>query len=107
MPELVVTISAVRMGALDMAIGGLLGSNMFNMAIVAIDDIFYLPGPVLRDVSLAHAFSALSAIMMSAIFIVGMVYRPSGRVLGTVGWASIFLALIFVANSVVLFLYGD
>ncbi len=106
MPELVVTITAVRMGALDMAIGGLLGSNMFDVAIVAIDDVFYLAGPVLREVSLAHAFSALSAIMMSGIFIVGMVYRPSGRVLGTVGWASIFLALIFVANSIVLFLYG-
>ncbi|MCB1597120.1 MAG: sodium:calcium antiporter, partial [Gammaproteobacteria bacterium] len=97
----------VRMGALDMAIGGLLGSNMFDAAIVAIDDIFYLPGPILRDVSVAHAFSALSAIMMSGIFIVVMVYRPSRRVLGTVGWASIFLAVIFVVNSVVLFMYGD
>lgn len=107
MPELVVTITAVRMGALDMAIGGLLGSNMFDAAIVAIDDVFYLPGPILRDVSVAHAFSALSAIMMSGIFIVVMVYRPSRRVLGTIGWASIFLTVIFVTNSVVLFMYGD
>jgi cation:H+ antiporter len=107
MPELVVTITAVRMGALDMAIGGLLGSNMYDVLIVAIDDVFYLSGPVLRDVSLAHVFSALSAIMMSGIFIVGMVYRPSGRVLGTVGWASIFLTVIFLVNSIVLFLHGD
>ena len=31
LPELVVTISALRMGAVDLAIGNLLGSNLFNM----------------------------------------------------------------------------
>ena len=32
LPELVVTVTAVRMGALDLAIGNALGSNLFNMA---------------------------------------------------------------------------
>ncbi|WP_290792400.1 hypothetical protein [Flavihumibacter sp. UBA7668] len=41
LPEIAVSIAAVRMGALDMAIGGLLGSNIFNILILSIDDLFY------------------------------------------------------------------
>lgn len=43
LPELAVTLSALRIGALDMAIGNLLGSNLFNVAIIAVDDVFYRP----------------------------------------------------------------
>src|SRR3989344_5059987 len=49
LPELAVTLSALRLGALDMAIGNLLGSNLFNVAIVGIDDLFYRPGDLLAD----------------------------------------------------------
>ncbi len=49
MPELAVTLSALRMGALDMAIGNLLGSNLFNVVIIAVDDLFYRPGALLAD----------------------------------------------------------
>jgi cation:H+ antiporter len=33
------SIAAVRLGALDMALGNLFGSNLSNMAILAIDSI--------------------------------------------------------------------
>ena len=61
LPELAVTLSALRLGALDMAIGNLLGSNLFNVAIVAIDDLFYRPGDLLAHVSPVHAITAASA----------------------------------------------
>jgi cation:H+ antiporter len=106
-PELVVTMAALRIGALDMAIGNLLGSNMFNIFILAVDDFFYLPGPLFSAVSPAHAVSALSAIMMTGIAIIGLLYRPPKRVFRTVGWASIFLFCIYLINSYMLFLYGS
>ena len=65
LPELVVTIAAVRYGALNMAVAGLLGSNLFNMLILAIEDGLYLPGPLLAHVSPAHAVSAISAMIMT------------------------------------------
>jgi cation:H+ antiporter len=64
-PEIVVTVSALRMGAIDLAIGNLFGSNLFNVAILAIDDLAYLPGPLFADVSISHIASAFSAMMMS------------------------------------------
>jgi cation:H+ antiporter len=105
-PELVVTIAAMQIGALDMAIGNLFGSNLFNCLIIAIDDLFYTPGPLLEAVTPAHSVSALSALMMTGVAVVGLLYRPTSRVLKTVGWASIFLFLIYLLNSVMLFLYG-
>ncbi len=54
-PELVVTVSALRLGAADMAIAGLLGSNLFDILILAVDDIAYRKGPLLHAASPAHA----------------------------------------------------
>lgn len=47
LPELAVTIAAVRIGAVDMAVANLLGSNLFDMLVLAVDDFFYVPGPLL------------------------------------------------------------
>jgi cation:H+ antiporter len=105
-PELVVTISALRIGALDMAIGNLLGSNLFDIAILALDDLLYLPGPILSYVSVTHGVSALSAMVMTGVAIIGLLYRPRPRVFKTVGWVSIFLFLVYLLNSYILFLHG-
>ena len=105
-PEVVVTVAALRMGAVDLAIGNLFGSNLFNIAILAIDDLAYLPGPLLADVSLTHATSAFSAMMMSGLAVVGLVLRPQSRVLRTVSWISLLLLVIYLLNALFLYLYG-
>lgn len=106
-PELVVTIAAVRLGALDLAIGNLLGSNLFDMLIVAADDLFFPDGPILSYVAPVHAVSAFSAMMMTGVAIVGLLYRPRGRLFKTVGWLSLFLFSLYLLNSYVLYLYGE
>ncbi len=107
LPELVVTIAALRLGALDLAIANLLGSNLFDIAILAVDDAFFLEGPLLSHVSPLHAVSAVSAMIMSAIVIVGLLYRPRTRLFRTVGWTSIFLLCVYLLNSFVLALHGE
>jgi cation:H+ antiporter len=105
-PEVVVTVAALRMGAVDLAIGNLFGSNLFNIAILAIDDLFYLPGPLLAHVSLTHATSAFSAMMMSGLAVVGLVMRPVSRVFRTVSWISLLLLVIYLLNTLFLYLHG-
>ena len=107
LPELVVTIAAVRIGAVDMAIANLLGSNLFNIAILAIDDAVFLRGPLLSHVSPMHAVSAVSAVVMTGLVIVALLYRPRARVLRTVGWASLGLLTVYLLNSYFLYLHGD
>jgi len=107
LPEAVVTVGALRIGALDMAVSNLLGSNLFNILILAIDDILYLDGPILSHVSPLHGLSALSAIMMCGVVIVGLIYRPRGRVLRFASWAGLMLLSIYIINSLILFLRGE
>jgi cation:H+ antiporter len=106
LPEIVVTVSALRIGALDLAVSNLLGSNLFNLVIIAIDDLFYVKGPLLSHVSGLHAVSALSVVMMSGVAVVGLFYRPRERLFRTVGWTSLLLLSIYLLNTFFLFLYG-
>lgn len=107
LPELAVTLSALRLGALDMAIGNLLGSNLFNVAIIAIDDVFYSPGVLLDNVSPVHAVTAASAITMTGLALVGLFFKPKGRVLRAMSWVSIGLVALYLFNTSVVFLHGE
>ncbi len=107
LPEVVVTVSALRIGAVDMAIADLFGSNLFDLLILAIDDLLFFKGPILSDVSVGHRLTVVTAIMMTGIAIVGLLYRPKKRVLKTVGWVSLFLLVLYVLNAYVLTLAGE
>ncbi|MDD5471075.1 MAG: sodium:calcium antiporter [Sideroxydans sp.] len=102
-PEAAVTVSALRIGALDMAIANLLGSNLFDIVILAIDDAFYTKGPLLAHVDISHALTALTAVMMGTLVIVGLVFRPQGRVVLGLTWISLGLLMLYVLNSWLLF----
>ena len=105
-PEFVVTISALRLGAIDMAIGNLLGSNLFDILILAIDDIAYAKGPILAAVSPAHAVTAFAAVTMSGIFIVAVLYPPETCFRGTVGWVSLSLLMVYLLSLYAIYLHG-
>jgi cation:H+ antiporter len=103
LPELVVTLSALRMGALDMAVANLLGSNLFDVAIIAIDDALYLPGPILQAVSPLHLSTAVVAMTMNAVVIVALRVRAARRMLGLLGGASLTLLALYLFNAWVVF----
>lgn len=105
-PELVVTISALRIGAVDMAIGNLLGSNLFNLLVLAVDDLFYLPGSLLAAASPAHAATAFAVVMMTGVVIAALLYRPQTRLFRTIGWPSVVLLGIAGLNAYIVFLHG-
>lgn len=106
LPEMAVTLGALRLGALDMALGNLLGSNLFNVAILAVDDAFYVRGPLLADVAAAHAGTAVTALVMTGLVIIGLVMRPQGRTLRVVSWVSVGLAATYVVNAALIYLGG-
>ncbi len=105
-PEIAVTLAAARMGALNLAIGNVFGSNMFNIVILAIDDIFFRQGPLLAHVSLVHAASALTAVIMTGMAIAAMSYRrAAGASLAVLGLDAA-LILLFLCDAALLFQFG-
>lgn len=105
-PELVTTVAALKIGAVDLAIGNLLGSNLFDVLILAIDDVAYQSGPLYGYVSEQHTVSAFTAAAMSGTVIVALTFRPATRILGFGSWASFALLGLYLLNAVVQFLHG-
>lgn len=103
LPELVVSVSALKIGATQMAIANLFGSNMFNILIVAIDDLFYTKGPLLGAVSASHALTGLMAVIMSAIAIIGLAYRPKRKTFLILGWDSASIVLAYIISMLSLY----
>jgi cation:H+ antiporter len=103
LPEVVVSIAAVRMGAVDLAIGNLLGSNIFNIFILGLDDIFFIRGPILSNVNQNHIISALSAIAMTTIAVIGLTYRSEKKRL-FIAWDSAGIIMVYVITILLLFL---
>jgi cation:H+ antiporter len=103
LPEIVVGRAALRMGAVDLAVGNVLGSNLFNLLILAIDDMFFLKGPLLSSVSATHALTACAAITMTAITMIALMYRSKKRVL-FFSWDSIGVFLVYVVTVLLLYL---
>jgi cation:H+ antiporter len=78
LPEIVTTFVAVRMRAFDLAIGNIFGSNCFNMlCFVPLD--FIDAGSLLSRASLTHAYTALCAILITAVVVMGQLYRVERR----------------------------
>jgi cation:H+ antiporter len=107
LPEMAVTLSALRLGALDMALGNLLGSNLFNVTILAVDDLFYTRGPLLADAAPVHAVTALGALVMTGLVMIGLIIRPQGRVLRRLSWVSVGLLGTYLFATVLVFLQGE
>ena len=102
-PEVVVSIAAVRIGAIDLAMGNLFGSNIFNIFILAIDDFFFIKGPILSLVNQNHIISTLFAIAMTSTAIIGLTYRAEKRTL-FLALDSIVIMLFYIANLLSLYM---
>jgi cation:H+ antiporter len=105
-PEVVVTIAALKLGAIDMAIANLLGSNLFDILILAVDDLFYVKGPLLANVDYSHTITAFTAVMMSLLVIIGLVFRPQRRSVLKLTWISLSLLLLYILNGWIQFHHG-
>ena len=97
LPEITVSFAAMRMGATDMAIANMIGSNLFNMTIIPIDDLLYLKGPVLAAVSESHLVTALAVMLMTLIFIAGLRFKP--RRFLRLSWWNCTLITLFLAGA--------
>lgn len=78
LPELSASYAAIRIGAVDLAVGNVFGSNAFNMVLFLPLD-FAFPGALFAAVSPAHTISAFAVIVASSIVIIGQLYHVERR----------------------------
>ncbi|AHM05104.1 Sodium/calcium antiporter [Roseibacterium elongatum DSM 19469] len=94
LPELVTTLAAVRRGALQLAVGGIIGGNTFDILFLTISDIGYRDGSLFHAVGSGDLFWLSVALLMSAVLLLGLIYRErSGP--GRIGLESAAMLLIY------------
>lgn len=103
LPEVVVSVAAVKIDAVDLAIGNLFGSNIFNIFILALDDFLFIKGPLLSFANPDHLISALSAVAMTAVAIIGLTYRAERKRL-FLAWDSSMIVLLYAINLLLLYI---
>lgn len=108
LPEIVTSIAAVRLGKLDLALGNIFGSNMFNIFVI----------PFLKMVSLTkgdallladgagsgaqNLIAGLLAILLTGIAIAGLAYQSERKLLRRFGFDSILIAITYVCGIILL-----
>lgn len=102
LPEIAVSYSAIRMGAIDLSVGNVLGSNIFNILILSIDDIFYTNGNILKEASETNLISIFSVIIMTAVAIIGLTYRSSTKRF-LLAWDAFIIFIIYIINMLLLY----
>ena len=97
LPEMTVSFTAMRIGAVDMAVANMIGSNLFNLTIVPITDLIYSRGPILVDVSESQLVTAAAVIVMTLLFIVGLHVKPN-RIF-RLSWWNCSLIVLFIVGT--------
>ena len=108
LPELAASFAAIRINAPELAITGVLGSNLFNMGfILFMDDLALAGTPLWDNVSSIHPLTAVIAVLMTAVVIVAVINR--GRSRPSRYWTGEALLLIglYAAASALVFLLAD
>jgi cation:H+ antiporter len=103
LPEIVVSLTAVRIGALDLGIASVLGSNLFNLLILGLDDVFYRQGSLMTEASASHGVSILAIVMMNALFLIGLTYKVVAKRF-VVAWDTSAIAAVYVIAITLLYL---
>jgi cation:H+ antiporter len=102
LPELSTTLAAVRIGAHSMAISNIFGSNLLMIALVLPADLAYAGAPVLGAIDQGTAFALISGVLVTAIYLAGLLIR-SRRTLFGMGYDSALVLFVYAATLVIFY----
>ncbi len=102
LPEVSTVVAAVRLGRYEMALSDIFGTNLFNVLILFVADLLYDGPPVLAEVGAFAAVGALVAIVLTALFLAGMIERRD-RTLLRMGIDSFAAIGLYLAGLTVLY----
>jgi cation:H+ antiporter len=105
LPETVAVVAAARIGAYDMAVGNLFGSNVFNMFALGVADLFYTPGRFLGDIDPTFALVAMLGLLLTNLALIGNLARVERR-LAFVEADALLIMLLYFGGMLFLFVRG-
>lgn len=74
-PELVTTLVAVRRGALQLAVGGIIGGNTFDTLFLVFSDVAYRDGSLFHAVGTGDLYWLATGMLLTAVLLGGLILR--------------------------------
>lgn len=100
LPELSVTLTAVRLGNFDTAVSNIFGSNSGMIVTLFLADAFYRDGAILAAADSSAHFNVAAGIAVTAIYLIGLLNRRNKTFMG-MGYDSILVAICFIVTILV------
>ncbi|UWQ61001.1 sodium:calcium antiporter (plasmid) [Leisingera caerulea] len=105
LPELSTTLAAARIGAYTMAISNIFGSNLIMLALLLPADIAFRGGPILDHATNGAQLSIATGILVTAIYVAGLLIRRTPRILGA-GLDSWLVLAVYFSSIAALYRIG-
>lgn len=106
LPEIAASLAAIRLAAIDLAIGNVLGSNLFNITLFFVYDLADGSNNFWASLTNANAFAAVMTIMMTGVVIISLMYRASPKTPYRISWDGIAIAAMYVGSIALLYILG-
>lgn len=101
LPEVTTSLTAIVLKNPDLAVGNVLGSNLFNLLILASFDLFFRKKQIFKAASTSHLYTICLGMLLSSLVFLALTLKLSFSLLG-VGLDSIVLVLVYAAGMYLL-----
>jgi cation:H+ antiporter len=102
LPELTVAVSAVRRGALTLAVSDIIGGNAYDTLFLACSDIAYRNGSIYHAASQQQIFLLALSILLTSILLTGLLRREKHGI-ANIGFESVLILLLYFGSMLILF----
>ena len=106
LPELTVGITSIRIGAPEMAVAGLYGSNALNIAILAVADIVYVEGSLFGSLDQSHVIAGGFAVLLMGIGLLQVRLRRTIRYFSLTEPSTILIVAIYLVGLILIYRAG-
>ncbi|MFH1305261.1 MAG: hypothetical protein ABIH74_02520, partial [Candidatus Omnitrophota bacterium] len=100
LPEIIVSFAALKASSVDMAVGNILGSNMFDVCIIPLLDVLS-ESPILGMLTAGQILATVFALALAIIVVAGLFIKKDAS--RRIGWDTGLVFAVGLAGFVLLY----
>jgi cation:H+ antiporter len=104
LPELTVAIVSERLGAIDLAIGDILGANLLDLTYIFFLDLLNGNESIFARASQSHLVTLSLLVVMNTVLIVAFKTKMSRKMFKSASWYSPLLIILYIAGTYILYI---